>query len=146
MGLHSSAGRALQCERRGHGFESRRRPKKTFFGLLRNCLNCDSTAMVTYSFHLINCAVLSCGAVYFSIFCQMICFLIFLVFFSWEWKSQHRKGVICEMPAKCVVTGAPGRDVKKLRITVGDERRFSYTYHCLTSEIPSAHEIMQTMR
>ena len=29
-------------------------PKKVFFffGLLRNCLNRDSTAMVTYSFHL----------------------------------------------------------------------------------------------
>ena len=27
-------------------------PKKLFFGLLRNCLNCDSTAMVTHSFHL----------------------------------------------------------------------------------------------
>ena len=28
-------------------------PKKLFFGLLRNCLNCDSTAMVTYSFQTI---------------------------------------------------------------------------------------------
>ena len=36
MGLHSSAGRALQRERRGHGYESR---------LVRNCLNCDSTGM-----------------------------------------------------------------------------------------------------
>ena len=27
-------------------------PKNFFFGLLRNCLNCDSTAMVTCSFHL----------------------------------------------------------------------------------------------
>ena len=26
--------------------------RKIFFRLLRNCLNCDSTAMVTYSFHL----------------------------------------------------------------------------------------------
>ena len=92
MGLHSSAGRALQCERRGHGFESRRRPKKTFFGLLRNCLNCDSTAMVTYSFHVINCAVLSCGAVYFSIFCQMICFVIFLVFFLGNGRVNTGKG------------------------------------------------------
>ena len=25
--------------------------KKKIFGLLRNCLNCDSTAMVTYSIH-----------------------------------------------------------------------------------------------
>ena len=25
-------------------------PKKPFFGLLRGCFNCDSTAMVTYSF------------------------------------------------------------------------------------------------
>ena len=25
--------------------------EKIFFGLLHNCLNCDSTAMVTYSFH-----------------------------------------------------------------------------------------------
>ena len=25
--------------------------KKPFFGLLHNCLNCDSTAMVRYSFH-----------------------------------------------------------------------------------------------
>ena len=28
------------------------KPRKRFFELLRNCLNCDSTAMVTYSFHL----------------------------------------------------------------------------------------------
>ena len=39
-GLHTSAGRALQRERR-----------KTFFELLRNCLNCDSTLIVTYSLH-----------------------------------------------------------------------------------------------
>ena len=42
MGLHSSAGRALQHERRGHGFESRLSPRKPFFGLFRNCLNYDS--------------------------------------------------------------------------------------------------------
>ena len=47
----SSAGRALQCERRGHGFESRWSPEKHFFRLLCNCLNCDSTAIVTHSFH-----------------------------------------------------------------------------------------------
>ena len=41
------ADRALQRERRGHGFESRWSPEKLFFGLLRNCLNCDSTTMVT---------------------------------------------------------------------------------------------------
>ena len=117
MGLHSSAGKALQRERRGHGkpfqfgncdghiFISFAFPQFTsfhsvfhsfhglmnsincpasnvwvftaqlgehcsanaeatglspveapknvfFFGLLRNCLNCSSTAMVTYSFHL----------------------------------------------------------------------------------------------
>ena len=34
----------------GYGFESSWSPEKLFFGLLRNCLNCDSTAMVTYSF------------------------------------------------------------------------------------------------
>ena len=33
MGLHSSAGRALQRERRGHGFKSRRSPEKLFSGL-----------------------------------------------------------------------------------------------------------------
>ena len=38
MGLYSSAGRPLQCERRGHGFESGRSPEKLFC----NCLNCDS--------------------------------------------------------------------------------------------------------
>ena len=38
----AQAGRALQRERRGHGFESRRSPEKLFFGLFRNCLNCDS--------------------------------------------------------------------------------------------------------
>ena len=47
-----SAGRALQRDRRGYGFESRWSPEKLFFGLVCNCLNCDSTAMVTYSFHL----------------------------------------------------------------------------------------------
>ena len=48
MGLHSSAGRALQRERRGHGFESRWSLEKLLFGL--------STAMVTYSFHLCSCS------------------------------------------------------------------------------------------
>ena len=49
MGLHSSAGRALQRERRGHGFRNPfEAPKNFFFGLFRNCLNCDSTAMVTF--------------------------------------------------------------------------------------------------
>ena len=54
MGLYSSAGRKLQREYWGLGFESCRSPEKTFFffGLLSNCSNCDSTAMVTYSFHL----------------------------------------------------------------------------------------------
>ena len=41
MGLHSSAGRGLQRERRGHGFESRWSPEKLSFGLLRNLLNYD---------------------------------------------------------------------------------------------------------
>ena len=40
MGLHSSAGRALQRERRGYGFESRWSPGKPFYRVLRNCLNC----------------------------------------------------------------------------------------------------------
>ena len=46
MGIYSSAGRALQRKRRGHGFESRLSPEIPFFffGLLRNCLNCNSTA------------------------------------------------------------------------------------------------------
>ena len=52
MGLHSSAGRALQCIHRGHGFDSRWSPRIFFFsGLIHNCLNCDTTAMVTSSFH-----------------------------------------------------------------------------------------------
>ena len=42
MGLHSSAGRALQRQRRGHGFESRWSPEILFFRLFRNCLSCDS--------------------------------------------------------------------------------------------------------
>ena len=42
MGLHSSAGRVLQSQRRGHGFESRWSPEKLFSGYFRNCLNCDS--------------------------------------------------------------------------------------------------------
>ena len=29
------------------------RPEKLFFGLLHNCLNCDSTVKVTYSFQLV---------------------------------------------------------------------------------------------
>ena len=41
MGLHNSAGRALQRERRGHGFESRWSPENLFLGLLRDWLNCD---------------------------------------------------------------------------------------------------------
>ena len=41
MGRHSSAGRALQRERRGHGFESRWSSEKLFSGVFRNCLNCD---------------------------------------------------------------------------------------------------------
>ena len=51
-GFRSSAGRALQREHRGHVFESRWNPETLFFGLLRTWVNCDSTAMVTYSFHL----------------------------------------------------------------------------------------------
>ena len=50
MGPLSSAGRVLQRKCRGHGIESRWSPEKLFFGLLCSCLNCDSTAMVTYSF------------------------------------------------------------------------------------------------
>ena len=50
MDLHSSAGSTLQRERRGYGFESRWSGEKLFFGVLRNCVNCDSTAMVTYPF------------------------------------------------------------------------------------------------
>ena len=34
MGLHSSAGRAVQRERRGHGYESRWSPEKPFFRAL----------------------------------------------------------------------------------------------------------------
>ena len=35
-----------------NGFESRLKPRKTFFrAQFRNCLNCDLTAMVTYSIH-----------------------------------------------------------------------------------------------
>ena len=52
MGLHSSAGRALQRERRGHGFESRWSPEKHIFGLFSQLLKLQFTAMVTYSFHL----------------------------------------------------------------------------------------------
>ena len=39
--LHSSVGRALQHERRGHWFESRWSPEKLLFELIRYCLNCD---------------------------------------------------------------------------------------------------------
>ena len=44
MGLHNSAVRLLQpAEHWDHGFESRWSPEKRFFfGLFRNCLNCDS--------------------------------------------------------------------------------------------------------
>ena len=55
IGLHSSAGGALQRECRGHGFVSCWSPEKRFFfGLVCNWLhvNCDSTAMVTYLLHL----------------------------------------------------------------------------------------------
>ena len=52
MGLHSSAGRALQRYRRGHGFESRWSPENLFFGLFSQLLKLRFTAMVTYSFHL----------------------------------------------------------------------------------------------
>ena len=38
----AQAGRVLQRQRRGHGFESRWSPEILFFGLFRNCLNCDS--------------------------------------------------------------------------------------------------------
>ena len=41
MGLHSSVGRALQRERRGHRFESRWSPDNLLFRLIRNRLNCD---------------------------------------------------------------------------------------------------------
>ena len=41
MGLHRSAGRVLQRERRGHGLKPVEAPKN-FFGLFYNCLNCDS--------------------------------------------------------------------------------------------------------
>ena len=51
MGLHSSAGRALQRERRGHGFESRCSPEK-LFQATSQLLKLQFTAMVTFSFHL----------------------------------------------------------------------------------------------
>ena len=51
MGLHSSAGRALERERRGHGFEFRRSPEK-FFRAILQLLNLRFTAMVTYLRHL----------------------------------------------------------------------------------------------
>ena len=55
MGLHSSAGRALQCVNAGAtGLNPIEASKDFFGGLLRNCLNCDSTVMVTYSFHLLS--------------------------------------------------------------------------------------------
>ena len=38
----AQAARALQRERRGHGFESLEAQKKPFFGVFRNCLNCHS--------------------------------------------------------------------------------------------------------
>ena len=53
MGLHSSAGRALQRERRGHEFEFRWNPaRKTFFRAIWQLLELRFTAMVIYSFHL----------------------------------------------------------------------------------------------
>ena len=54
MGLHSSAGKALHSSAiaEATGLNLVEAPKNYYFGLLRNCLNCDSTAMVTSSFHL----------------------------------------------------------------------------------------------
>ena len=49
LGLHSSAGRALQRERRGNGLD----PRKTFFRAISQLLKLQFTAMVTYSFHLL---------------------------------------------------------------------------------------------
>ena len=63
MGLHSSAGRALQRERRGHGFESRWSPppppptkKKNFFSgftshLLKLRFNCDGHIFISFQYN-----------------------------------------------------------------------------------------------
>ena len=55
MGLHSSAVRTLQRERRGHGFESHWSPEKPFLGAILQLLKLWFTAMVTYSFHYSYC-------------------------------------------------------------------------------------------
>ena len=52
VGLYSSASTALQRERRGHGFESRRIPEILFSGYFDNYLNCDTTSMITSLFCL----------------------------------------------------------------------------------------------
>ena len=51
----AQAGRALQREHRGHGFESRWSPKKLFFGLFSQLLKLRFAAMVTYSCHVFGC-------------------------------------------------------------------------------------------
>ena len=52
MVLHSSIGRALQCERRGHGFESRWSPETPFFRatseLLKLRFNCDGHIFISF--------------------------------------------------------------------------------------------------
>ena len=51
MGLHCSVGRALQRQRKGHGFESRCSPE-IFFGFLCNC-STITTATIISSFNWI---------------------------------------------------------------------------------------------
>ena len=61
MGLHSSAGRALQRKRRSHGFESRESPQKPFFRatsqLLKLRLNCHGHIFISVFKMLIKIAV-----------------------------------------------------------------------------------------
>ena len=72
MGLHSSAGRALQRERRGHGFESRWSPQNIFFRAISQLpLNCDPLRWSHTHFSCIPAVhiISSCEKLYCYLFC-----------------------------------------------------------------------------
>ena len=49
MGLHSSASRALQRERRGHGFKARWSPPKRFFrAIFAVAIHCDGDIFISF--------------------------------------------------------------------------------------------------
>ena len=68
MGLHSS----------GHGYESRWSPEKLFFGLFRNCLNCDSLQWSHIHFICIPAVHIISFWIYFKI-CKSVALEIILV-------------------------------------------------------------------